>query len=223
MEKFAVVVPVYNEEYNVLKLASELEAKDIPFIMVDDGSTDKTATSLWMQDIPAMIYFPNRGKSYAIQLGAKMLRKEGYQWILVCDADGQHSIDDIEKFDTALLFNENEVDIIIGNRMWDKHSMPKIRRITNKIMSWIVSKLARQNIPDSQCGFRLIRASIFDQIDMKCEGFDGESELLIKASRKGCKILSIPIKSIYYKKRRSKIRPLRDTIKFVKMLISCSI
>ena len=58
LDKFAVVIPVYNEENNIVQLAEELEALDIPFLFVDDGSTDKTATILWMHDFPALCYFP---------------------------------------------------------------------------------------------------------------------------------------------------------------------
>lgn len=219
MDKFAVLIPVYNEENNVIQLATELEALELRYLFIDDGSTDKTVTNLWMEDLPYLAYFPNRGKGYAIKLGARYLIKEGYEWILIMDGDGQCAVSDIEKFDSALLFGEQEYAIFIGNRLWTKHLMPSVRYYTNKIMSWLISKIAGQYIPDSQCGFRLIHKGVFEQTDLKEDGFAMESEMLIKTSRIGGIIKSIPIQCIYLKNRKSKINPIKDTIKFIFTII----
>ena len=196
MNKYAIVIPVYNEEDNVLLIAKALEALELPFLFIDDGSTDKTATNLWLNDIPALCYYPNRGKSYAIRLGANWLINEGYEYIMVLDGDGQHSIENIEKFDNALLWEENKVDIFIGNRMNNITQMPKINRFVNKWFSLVISKLCAVSIPDTQCGFRLYNKRVFETLDLKCERFDGESEILVKAGRAGMGIKSIPIECI---------------------------
>ena len=221
-DKFSILIPVYNEENNVVKLADEIEKLGLPFLFVDDGSTDKTLTNMWLKELPTICYFPNRGKGYAIRLGASYLISAEFPYILTLDGDGQCALSDIEKFDNELLFNE-DVDIFIGNRMWDEKKMPLMRRWANKIMSRIISKKAGQEIPDTQCGFRLYSNRVFTKLDLKCTGFDFESEVLIKAGRAGMKIKSIPIQVIYDKKRRSKIRPLRDLIRFIKLMISCSV
>jgi glycosyltransferase involved in cell wall biosynthesis len=217
LDKFVILIPVYNEEKNIIKLSESLEKLDVKYLFVDDGSTDKTLTTLWLKDIPTICYFPNRGKSYAIKLGAKYLFDAGYSHILTLDADGQHSIDDIEKFDNELLLNE-DCDIIIGNRMWNDKKMPLIRRWFNKLFSLVISKLANVSIPDTQCGFRLYSKKIFQELDLKYSRFDGESEILVKAGRAGFKIKSIPIQCIYQKNRRSKIRPFQDGLRFLNLL-----
>jgi glycosyltransferase involved in cell wall biosynthesis len=220
MEKFSVLIPTYNEEFNILSIAKDLEVIDVPFLFVDDGSTDKTVTILWFKYLPYLAYFPNRGKAYAIKLGAKYLIKEGYDYILTIDGDRQCAIEDIEKFDNALLFAPDS-DIIIGNRLWDKKHMPKLRYYTNRFMSWIISKLAGIKIEDSQCGFRLYSKKIFENLDLKTNGFTMESEVLIKAGKAGYKIKSIPIKCIYHKRRKSNIKIIRDCIRFIKLIIHC--
>jgi len=154
MEKFAVLIPVYNEEYNVIKIAEALEQLELRYLFVDDGSIDNTMPILYLRDLSYLGYFPNRGKGFAIKLGAKYLIKEGYEWILIMDGDGQCALSDIEKFDNELLFNE-DVDIFIGNRMWDEKIMPLLRRWVNKLFSLVITKLSGVSIPDSQCGFRL--------------------------------------------------------------------
>lgn len=216
--KFAIVIPVYNEENNVEVIADKLDELEIPYVFIDDGSTDKTATQLWLKEIPALCYYPNRGKFFAFKLGAKYLINEDYEWIMIIDGDGQMSIEDIEKFDNALLFDEDKTDIFIGNRLNNPKDMPLIRRLTNQFMSWIVSKLTGQYIPDSQCGFRLYNKRVIEELNLVCDRFDGESEVLIKAGCKGMKIKSIPIQCIYQKGRKSKIHPIKDTYRFVKLL-----
>jgi len=200
-------------------LAQSLDKLEIPYLFVDDGSTDKTLTTLWLKDIPTVAYFPNRGKGFAIKLGAKYLIEMGYEWVLIMDGDGQCAVEDIEKFDYALLFGDESTRIFIGNRMTNPELMPKIRYLANKFMSIIISKLSEQQIPDTQCGFRLIHKSVFENIELKGEKFDMESEMLVKTGQAGMKITSVPIQCIYDKKRRSKIRLFRDTINFVKMLL----
>ena len=140
-EKFCVLIPVYNEQENVVKVAKQLDALEIPYVFIDDGSTDKTLTTLWLKDIPALAYFPNKGKGHAIKVGAKYLIALGYEWILFMDGEGQCAVEDIEKFDHALLFGDESTRIFIGNRMTNPELMPKIRYLANKFMSIIISKL----------------------------------------------------------------------------------
>ena len=198
-DKFSILIPVYNEENNVVKLADELDVMQLPYLMIDDGSVDKTLTNLWLKSIPTLASYPNHGKGYVIKVGANYLISAGFDWILTLDGDRQCALSDIEKFDNELLFNE-DVDIFIGNRMWDEKKMPLLRRWVNKFMSRIISKKAGQIIPDTQCGFRLYSNRVFTKLNLKCTGFDFESEVLIKASRAGMKIKSIPIQVIYDKK-----------------------
>jgi len=217
-EKFSVLIPVYNEENNVLKLADEIEKLGLPYLFVDDGSTDKTLTTLWLKEIPTICYFPNKGKGHAIRLGAGYLISAEFSHILTLDGDGQCALEDIEKFDNKLLFNE-DIDIFIGNRMWDNKKMPLLRRWTNKLFSLVITKLSGVSIPDSQCGFRLYSKRIFTDLNLKCNGFDFESEVLIKAGRAGMKIKSIPIQCIYHKERKSKIKIFKDGIRFLKLIL----
>ena len=218
-DKFSVLIPVYNEENNVLNLADEIEKLGLPFLFIDDGSIDKTLTNLWLKELPAVAYFPNRGKGYAIRIGAGYLCSLEYDYILTLDGDGQCALSDIEKFDNELLFNE-DIDIFIGNRMTDNKKMPLLRRWTNKLFSLVITKLSGVSIPDSQCGFRLYSRRVFTELNLKCNRFDFESEVLIKAGRAGMKIKSIPIQCIYHKDRKSKIHIIRDGWRFFKLICS---
>jgi len=111
-----------------------------------DGSTDRSLPIL--KDIQNKIggfdivsYTPNHGKGYAIKKGAEYAIKMGYDYMLFMDSDGQNDIEDIEKFITVAE-EEPETKIIIGNRLYNPKGMSKIRYMTNRFMSWIISKLA---------------------------------------------------------------------------------
>jgi glycosyltransferase involved in cell wall biosynthesis len=107
--------------------------------------------------------------------------------------------------------------IIIGSRMNDISNMPAIRKCTNKLTSFIGSLLVHQEIRDSQSGFRLISSDVLRTVELETTGFEMESELLVKASRAGFRIASVPIKTIYGQEV-SKINPVADTIRFLRLL-----
>lgn len=85
--------------------------------------------------------------------------------------------------------------------------------------SWIVSRLAGQPIPDSQCGYRLIARRVLDSVKPHSGGFAFESEFLVLAARAGFVIGSVPIPTIY-KDQPSAMRPWRDTARFIGTMAS---
>ena len=95
--------------------------------------------------------------------------------------------------------------------------MPYVRLFTNKFMSWLISLAAGQSVPDTQCGFRLIKRGVLERIDLKTSKYETESEIIIQASRLGFKIESIPVKSIY-EGEKSQINPVVDTLRFIRFI-----
>jgi len=224
--KFCIIVPFYNEQSYIYPICAKLLATGYNILFVDDGSTDYSLPIL--KDLQVKLggfsiisYSPNRGKGYAIKKGALEAIKKDYDWFLFFDSDGQNAIEDIEKFLATKRWYEfslkEEPKIYIGNRLDNPKGMPKIRWLTNKIMSWIISKLSKQYIADSQCGMRLIHKDVFAH-KLESDRFELESEMLIKTGRNSQTIVNIPISCIYKKGRESKINPLPDFIRFFKML-----
>ena len=95
--------------------------------------------------------------------------------------------------------------------------MPAIRQWTNQFTSWVTSRLARQLIPDSQCGYRLLAREVLPDLKLSTTRFETETEMLIQAGRAGHKIVSLPIRTIYKPGRMSRIRPWHDTVRFFKL------
>jgi hypothetical protein len=95
--------------------------------------------------------------------------------------------------------------------------MPINRLLTNRFMSWLLSRKMGQRVPDTQCGYRLMRLNALPETPTASQRFAAESEVLLDLSSRGVKIGSVPIQVIY-RDEKSKIRPFRDTIRFFRML-----
>jgi hypothetical protein len=157
----------------------------------------------------------NQGKGASLIKGFDYVLKNNFDAVITLDGDGQHLPDEIPHF--ISIAQSSDKGIIIGNRMSVRRNMPVVRVLTNKIMSWFISGLCKQKIPDTQCGFRLIKKEVLERLRLTTSKFEIESEILIKASRLGFKIESLPIKSVYIGEK-SHINPFIDTIKFIKFI-----
>ena len=95
--------------------------------------------------------------------------------------------------------------------------MPFIRRVVNRYMSIQISRVCGQEIPDTQCGFRMLDRQLVPELLSGGTRFEYETEVLIIASRKGYSIDSVPITTVYTD-QVSKINPVRDSLRFFKMM-----
>ena len=107
--------------------------------------------------------------------------------------------------------------MIVGNRMAHKDEMPFIRRLTNRFMSWLISRVIKQYVPDTQCGYRLYQCDVLEGVKCRSSRFDAESEILMMLSARNIKIGSAPV-TVVYDDEVSKINPVKDTIRFFRML-----
>lgn len=219
MEKAIVVIPAYQAEHSIGTLVQAVVNQNLPVIVVDDASTDDTAGLARRAGARVVRLSVNLGKGAALRVGFSKALEGPYDWVLTMDSDGQHLPGEISKFLEAA--QQKGADIVVGNRMEDPKGMPLIRRFTNFFMSRLLSRLIRQEVPDSQCGFRLIRRRVLEKIHLTTHRFEIESELVVKSAQAGFKIVSIPVPSVY-PRGASFIRPLSDTIRFLRFLLKGS-
>lgn len=213
--KICALIPTYNEAKTIGVLVSKVREYIPDVLVVDDGSWDRTAQLAGLAQAK-VIYNPiNRGKAAALRQGFERILKEGYDLVLTIDGDGQHSPDEIPLFLEKA--RQEKADIVIGNRLQQRAKMPALRWTTNHLMSFFISKLVGQKIQDTQCGYRLIHRNVLQKTELKSARYEGESELVIRAVRLGFKVISIPIRSIY-NGQASRIRPFRDTLRFIRLL-----
>lgn len=211
-----ILIPAYNEVEAIGSLLSALNTKGFDVIVIDDGSTDGTGDAAAHLGAQVIRNTKNHGKGYSLQRGFDYIVSRSYDAVVVLDADGQHSPNDLKGF--LDLYESDRPDIICGNRMRAPEGMPGLRFVTNKTMSKVISWVCGQKVLDTQCGYRLIRVDVLRRIQLSTTGFEIESEVLIKASKKGYRIASVDIQTIY-SKEKSHISPLFDTLRFFGYII----
>ncbi|MDD5108944.1 MAG: glycosyltransferase family 2 protein [Candidatus Omnitrophica bacterium] len=215
-----VIIPTYNESRAIGSLISQITKLGLEVIIVDDGSRDDTAKIALSSGAKVLRNDINMGKGASLIKGYNFVIAQGFDAVISMDGDGQHSCDDITAFIHKAKDSQNA--LIVGNRMSTTRGMPALRVITNRFMSALISLIIKQYIPDTQCGFRLIKKELLEKINLSTSKYETESEILIKAARLGFKIESIPIKTIY-SGQKSQINPFIDTLRFLRFIILHSI
>lgn len=217
MTDVGVILPALNAAFHLPPLLREIRACQpaARLLVVDDGSSDDTAAVAATEGAEVIAHPVNRGKGAALATGFRWALDSGCEWVYTMDADGQHLPGEMARFREAAL--GGGWDVVVGNRMAATAGMPWVRRATNVFTSAVVSRLAGCPIPDSQSGFRLLRVAPLAGLRLRTSRYDTESEILVRLARCGCRIGAVPISTVYGE-QHSAIRPLRDTLRFFRLV-----
>lgn len=215
--KTCIIIPTYNEAMAIGSLVKRIRQQGLDVVVIDDGSSDNTCVIAKDNGAIVLRNEVNKGKGASLIRGFQYILSNDFDAVITMDGDGQHVPEDIPYFVRLATYSNS--DIFIGNRMLKKRNMPYLRILTNNFMSLLISIVAGQKIPDTQCGFRLIKRKVLEKVNLKTSKYETESEIIIKASRLDFKIESIPIKTIYAGEK-SQINPLVDTIRFIKFIFA---
>ena len=213
-----VLVPAYNAGRTVADVVHRLRevSPHLAVLVVSDGSTDNTAEAAAGAGATVIRHGRNMGKGVALRTGFDHFLSSERQAVITLDADGQHSPEEVPELLEAWI--TTGVDIVIGTRKWDVGNMPRLRIFTNFVSSWLVSLSAGTRIPDSQSGYRLLGRDIIENVPTRSTGYGAESEILIKAARRGYRIGSAPISTIY-RDEKSYIHPLKQPLLFLGLIL----
>ncbi len=214
--KICAVIPVHNEAKTIGRIVDALSAKHVLPLVIDDGSMDDSGRIARSKGATVITNNPRGGKGNALKQGFAYAIKNNFDAVITIDGDGQHDIEDIKNFIQQA--EQDPVSVIIGNRMGNAKGMPFLRYITNTLMSFIISSASKCKIPDTQCGYRYIHCSILQKFNLISNSFEIETEIIMKASKKGYPIYSVPVKTIY-NTEESKISPFRDSVRFIKYFL----
>ncbi len=159
MSKLIIQIPCLNESATLPETLNDLP-KNIPgidvieILVIDDGSTDDTASVAREHGVHHVIRFKrNRGLAAAFAAGLDACLKHGADFIVNTDADNQYSGADVAKLLEPLV--EGHADVTIGDRnIASLKHLPIIRRILQRLGSWVVRQVSSTNVPDSTSGFR---------------------------------------------------------------------
>jgi glycosyltransferase involved in cell wall biosynthesis len=208
-----VVVPCFNEARAIARVVAAVR-RQLPSVwVVSDGSTDQTAALARAAGAEVLEHPRNLGKGAALRTGLTQAQQRGFTWAVMMDGDGQHEAGDLPLFLSCA--EEGGAELVVGNRMEDMRRMPHLRRFANRFSSWLVSRLAGQNLPDSQCGYRLVNLRAWEAVCPKSNGYEIEAEMLLAFARAGRKIAFVPITTIYAEEQ-SKFHPVADTWRWLR-------
>ena len=214
--KICAVIPFYNEEKTISEIINRTLQYVDKIIAVNDGSTDNSKQKINnLQNVIVIDYEKNYGKGFALNKGFEKALELGYDTVVTLDSDLQHD----PVFIPDLLREIENYGIVIGNRLNNLADMPLQRRLSNKITSFLLSVKTGQIIPDSQSGFRAIRSDVLRVVKTRSHGYEAESEQIILAARKGFKIGFVNTSTIYGNEK-SKIKPVKTILAFIKTLFS---
>jgi glycosyltransferase involved in cell wall biosynthesis len=210
------VVPFYNEK-ETIDLVLDETIKYVKFIIaVNDGSSDDSyQTARKKSDIKIIDLDKNYGKGKALRVGFEEAISSDFQFVITLDADLQHE----PKYIPKLIEGLSSFDIVIGNRLNDLKGMPLQRKLSNKLTSFFLTVKTGQKILDSQCGYRAYRTEVLKNVRTTYSGFEAESEILVKAAKKGFKIGFVDVPTIYGNEK-SKMQPVRSILGFMRVLFS---
>jgi len=212
----AAVIPAYDDEKHIGDIVRRTRGRLDCVLVVDDGSSDTTAQRAREAGAEVIVHQQNRGKGEAIKTGLGQCLDREITWVSLLDSDGQHLPEEIDRF-LAAATSATTPPFFIGSRMNNVAGMPFLRRVVNRYMSRQISRLCRQQIPDTQCGFRMVHRQLIPDLLGGGDRFDYETEVLIIASRKSYRIESVPITTVYTD-QVSKIHPVRDALRFFKLM-----
>lgn len=187
-----VVIPAFNEEAGISDVLERIKAGLVQdafeIIVVDDGSTDRTSEICERSGVRVIRHAANRGYGASLKTG---IRAATTEFVLTMDADGQHRPEDA----LALLaeMTEQRADLVVGERTALVHS-PLWRMPGKWLLGWMAEYLTRHEIPDLNCGLRVIKREVAIRFLHLCpQGFSFSTTITMALLSRGYQVVWRPI------------------------------
>ena len=216
----SIVVPAFNEESGIGSVLMQLGRvlDDIglahEIIVVDDGSTDATAAQAEAAGVRVLRHAANRGYGAALKTGIRHAR---YDLICITDADGTYPTERIPELVGRLA--ANGWDMVVGARTGENVAIPLVRRPAKWALARLAELVAGESIPDLNSGLRVFRRDMALRFfNLLPDGFSFTTTLTLAMLSNGYLLEYVPI-DYHLRVGRSKIRPVRDTLNFVNLVL----
>ncbi len=196
-----VVIPAYNEARFIGSVVLQARCQARWVIVIDDGSTDDTASLAKAAGATVLTHEQNRGKAAAIRTGFHYVRSlirqgKAIQVVVMMDGDGQHQARDIPTLTQPIL--AGEADIVVGSRFLSVRSaIPRWRVFGQKALTLATNWSSGYPLTDSQSGFRAFSPAVLELLNFESEGFSVESEMQFLARQRNLHIVEVPITCLY--------------------------
>jgi glycosyltransferase involved in cell wall biosynthesis len=214
-EKLSLILPARNEAEGLRRLLPELVAllPGAEIIVVDDGSDDDTRAVCAGFPVRVISHPYPKGNGAAVKSGARAARGDV---LVFMDADGQHKPQDLQALRQK--FAEG-YDMVVGARQSGSHAGAH-RAVANDLFSRFATWMIQQPVEDLTSGFRAVRADKFRKfLYLLPNGFSYPTTITMSFFRAGFSVAYLPIHTPRRSTGRSHIRPLRDGIRFLLIII----
>lgn len=213
-----IIIPAYNEEDSIGPVVERVQAVMAEsglrhqLLVVDDGSTDRTAEVVRARGVPVLHHPSNRGYGAAVKAG---VRHAQHEVVVITDADGTYPAEEIPRL-VELMAN---CDMVVGARVGDEVQIPLARRPAKWFINALANYFARTRIPDLNSGLRAFRKSVALRFyPILPDGFSLTTTITLAMLANGYLVEYVPI-SYHRRVGRSKIRPVHDTVGFILLII----
>jgi glycosyltransferase involved in cell wall biosynthesis len=188
-----VVVPAFNEEARVATVVSGLRAAFTRIVVVDDGSSDRTAELARAAGASVVRHPGNLGQGAALQTGfAYAMTDPHMRYVITFDSDGQHRVEDaVSLLGTA---RESGVDVVLGSRfLTPDNDVPAARRAVLRAGIAFTRATTRLAVTDTHNGLRVLNRRAVEQIDLTISNMAHASQLLGLIARRGLSWTEAPV------------------------------
>lgn len=213
--RFAIVAPTFNNAGKLLDVLHRLARTGMPLIVVNDGSTDATASLLEDlgkteagANITVLRHARHRGRGMALQAGFKAARAAGYTHALAIDTTGEFEPEQIpEMLATSMA---DPVALVIGVR----EECASRGRFGRRISNLLVRVECGLKVQDSQCGMRIYPLEFICSTRCITRGDGFETETITRAGWAGCPVVEVPVRwrGLPDEQRASGLRPVLDSL-----------
>jgi hypothetical protein len=223
MGKKLVIMPAYNEEHNIGRVIDNLHSVklDVDIVVIDDGSSDRTAEIAYSKGVKVIRLFFNQGYGAALKTGYLYANKKGYDIVIQMDADGQHDPFFIK--DLLDIVEKGEADLALGSRYLTprKKGGSLTRRLGSLLFSWIITLLTGQKITDPTSGFQVFNSQVISFFANTVFPSDyPDADIIIFLHQAGFRIKEIPVKMYFSSNKASMHRGYRIIYYLIKMILS---
>lgn len=218
MNKVLLVIPAYNEEKNIEQVVDELvnHFPDLDYLVVNDGSTDRTAAICREKGYHLLDLPMNLGLAGCFQAGMKYAYYHEYACAIQFDGDGQHRPEYIRDMMKKM---DEGYDIVIGSRFVDRPKDYSIRMIGSRLIGLAIRLTTGVRISDPTSGMRLFSREMIREFALNLN-YGPEPDTVSWLLKQGAKIAEVPVEIIERQGGESYLKPMTALRYMIRMLLS---
>ena len=218
INKVLLVIPAYNEEKNIERVVKRLQEEfpELDYIVVNDGSRDKTASicrekGFHLLDLPV-----NLGLAGCFQAGMRYAYEKGYAYAIQFDGDGQHRPEYIAPMERKM---RGGYDIVIGSRFLEGKKDWSMRMIGSRMIGAAIRLTTGARLTDPTSGMRLFSRKMIEEFALNLN-YGPEPDTISFLIKQGARVAEVPVIIDERTAGESYLKPLTAASYMARMLIS---